>query len=188
MTLPERYTRPAIALHWLVAILIGVNLALVWSVDFVPDAYTRPIINTHKSIGITILGLAVLRLLWRLSHAPPPLPTAYQLWERRLSHWAHIVLYVLIFALPLTGWMHDSAWKAAATHPMYLFGVVPWPRIGWIMNLDPTTKESLHGLFGATHSALADILYVFVVAHILGALKHQFIDRVAELQRMMPKR
>ncbi len=188
MTLPQRYTRPAIALHWLVAILIGVNLALVWSVDFVPDAYTRPIINTHKSIGITVLGLAVLRLLWRLSHEPPPLPTTYKLWERRVSHWAHIVLYVLIFALPLTGWLHDSAWKAAATHPFYLFGAVPWPRIGWIMNLDPATTETLHGLFGETHSALADILYVFVVAHILGALKHQFIDREPELQRMMPER
>jgi cytochrome b561 len=188
MTLPQRYTRIAIALHWLVAVLIGANLVLVWSVDAVPDAYVRPIIDTHKSIGITVLGLAVLRLLWRVTHAPPPLPTRYQLWEQRLSHWAHIGLYVLIFAMPLTGWMHDSAWKAASTHPMYLFGIVPWPRIGWIMNLDPATKETLHGIFGETHEALGKVLYVFVAAHIVGALKHQFIDREPELQRMMPER
>jgi cytochrome b561 len=186
MTLPQRYTRLAIALHWLIAVLIGANLILIWSINSVPDSYVRPMINTHKSIGITVLGLAVLRLLWRLTHAAPPLPTRYQLWEQRLSHWAHVGLYILIFAMPLSGWMHDSAWKAAASHPMYLFGTVPWPRIGWIENLDPVTKESLHGAFGLAHALLARVLYVFVVVHILGALKHQFIDRERELQRMLP--
>lgn len=186
MTLPQRYNGLAITLHWLVAILIGANLVLIWSVNSVPDSYVRPMVDTHKSIGITVLGLAVLRLLWRLAHAPPPLPTTYQLWERRLSHWAHIGLYVLIFAMPLSGWMHDSAWKDAATHPMYLFGTVPWPRIGWIMDLDPATKEYLHGVFGKTHERLGKLLYIFVVAHIIGALKHQFFDREQELQRMLP--
>ena len=188
MTLPQRYTRFAIALHWLVAVLIGVNLVLIWSVNSVPDDYVRPMIDTHKSIGITVLGLAVLRLLGRVTHAPPPLPTTYQVWEQRLSHWAHIGLYVLIFAMPLTGWMHDSAWKAAATHPMYLFGTVQWPRIGWIMHLDPVTKETLHGAFGQAHKQLSRVLYALVALHILGALKHQFIDRKPELQRMLPGR
>ncbi|MFM9458759.1 cytochrome b, partial [Streptomyces europaeiscabiei] len=81
-----RYTGFAITLHWLVAVLIGANLVLIWSVNAVPDAYVRPLINTHKSIGITVLGLAILRLLWRVTHAPPSLPTQYQRWERRLSH------------------------------------------------------------------------------------------------------
>ena len=60
----------------------------------------------------------------------PPLPAGYPHWERWGAHAAHGVLYLLIFLLPLSGWAHDSAWKGAATHPMYLFGVVPWPRIG----------------------------------------------------------
>lgn len=186
MILPQRYTRLAIVLHWLIAVLIAVNLALAWSVESLPDAYVRPVIDTHKSIGITVLGLAILRLLWRVSHAPPPLPTGYRLWERRLSHLAHLALYLLIFAIPLSGWMHDSAWKAAASHPMYLFGVVPWPRIGWIMDLDPATREALHSSVGHLHKLLGKILCLFVAAHILGALKHQFLDREPELQRMLP--
>jgi cytochrome b561 len=187
MAIIERYSRAAIFLHWSIAVLITINLILVWSVNSVPESMIRPVIDTHKSIGITVLGLAILRLLWRATHPPPPYPSAYKLWERRLSHWAHIALYVLIFALPLTGWIHDSAWKSAPAHPMYLFGTgSSWPRISWIMNLDPATKEMVHRRFFGIHKDLAEILYVFVALHVLGALKHQFFDREKELQRMLP--
>ena len=108
--------------------------------------------------------------------------------DSELRQWAaklgHIGLYALLLALPLSGWLHDSAWKDAATHPMSLFGMVPWPRIGFIMDMEPGVKEQLHGLFGEVHEWLADVFYVLFALHVLGALKHQFLDRQKLLQRM----
>ena len=179
-----RYTRVAIILHWLIAALIAANLVLIWFVDDWPKDWVRPVIDLHKSFGITVLGLVLLRILWRIGHKPPPLPAAYPAWERRASAVAHVVLYLLILAIPISGWMHDSAWKDAATHPMKLFGVVPWPRIGWITGIDPERKEMLHDVFGDWHTALGYVLYALVALHLAGALKHQFIDREDELQRM----
>ena len=141
-------------------------------------------IDAHKSIGVTVLGLAVLRILWRVAHAPPALPATYSARERVLSHLAHGALYLLILALPLSGWMRDSAWKDAASHPMTLFGLVPFPRIGWISGIDPTLKEHLHDVFGLAHRWLGYALDGLLALHILAALKHQFVDREPELQRM----
>ena len=142
MTIPARYTRIAAILHWLIALLIVANVVLgVWA-NHVPDDWVRPMIDTHKSIGITVLGLAIMRLLWRFSHPAPKLPETYARGERLAAHGVHFLLYVWIFALPITGWLHDSAWKDAATHPLALFGVVPWFRIGFIEGLDPAVKET----------------------------------------------
>jgi cytochrome b561 len=181
-----RYTRTAMLLHWLVALLIIINVTLALSVDSLPEGWERPIIDTHKSIGITVLGLVLLRLLWRAAHAPPPLPSNYPRWEKFSAHLAHGLLYVLIVALPLSGWLHDSAWKDAATHPMRLFNLFPWPRIGFVMGAAPSTKETLHTLFGNWHRWLGYALYVLFALHVLGALKHQFLDKEPELQRMLP--
>jgi len=186
MIVPERYTRIAILLHWLIAALILANLILVWTIDSMPDSWQRPFVDTHKSIGITVLGLAIMRLLWRWTHRPPALPRSYPTLEQRLSHVAHIVLYVLIFAMPISGWMHDSAWNGGASHPFWLFGVIPWFRIPALANLPPATKDVLHAQLFWVHQALAYVLYVLVGLHIVGAFKHQFIDREPELQRMLP--
>lgn len=180
----RRYTSLAISFHWLVAIGVIGNVALAWIWPLVADEGVRPLIDLHKSIGITVLGLAIMRLIWRLTHRPPPLPSAYQQWEIRLSHLTHVLLYVLIFAMPITGWLHDSAWKDAATHPMSLYGIVPWPRLGFITAIEPIEKERLHDVFGEAHEIAAKFVYVLVGLHILGALKHQFMDGTRELQRM----
>lgn len=182
----ERYTRAAIALHWLIAALMALNTALALSVDHWPDEWTRPVIDTHKSIGITVLGLALMRILWRATHRPPALPGAYAAWERAGAHLAHVGLYGLMLALPISGWLHDSAWKDAPSHPMRLYGLAPWPRISWIADLPPELKERLHDVFGAFHQAFGYALYALVALHILGALKHQWLDRERELQRMWP--
>jgi cytochrome b561 len=181
-----RYTRIAIALHWLIALGVVANVALAWIWPHLADERVRPAIDIHKSIGVTVLGLAVMRLLWRSSHRPPPLPTGYALWEVRASKVTHALLYVLIFAMPLSGWIMDSAWKDAATHPMAWFGLFQWPRIGFIMNLDPSLRESIHGIFGETHELLSYLLYALFALHVAGALKHQLIDGERELQRMLP--
>lgn len=187
----QKYTRVAVLLHWSIALLILANAALGLTVALLPDGALsdesiRFVIDTHKSIGITVLGLAVLRVVWRFTHRPPPLPAEFPTWERTAAHAAHIALYVLIFAMPLSGWLHDSAWVAAASHPMYLFGLFQWPRIGFIMNLDPATKNPLHDQFGALHTACSYALYGVLALHVAGALKHQWIDRHSVLRRMMP--
>ena len=179
-----RYTRIAIILHWVVAVLIVCNVALALSADSLPDRWVRTVIDTHKSIGITVLGLGLLRLLWRAGHPAPPLPADYPRWQRIAAHAVHAVLYVLILGLPLSGWMHDSAWKDAATHPMQLFGIVPWPRIAWIEHVAPAARENLHTLFGSVHTWLGYALYAMVALHVGAALKHQFVDKHRELQRI----
>ena len=179
----NRYSGIAIVLHWVMAALMLANIVLIWLVDELPDERVRLAIDTHKSIGITVLGLFVLRVLWRLGHRPPVLDGLAP-WEQWAAKLGHIGLYALLLALPLSGWLHDSAWKDAATHPMSLFGMVPWPRIGFITGMEPGMKQQLHGLFGEVHEWLANVFYVLFALHVLGALKHQFMDRQKLLQRM----
>jgi cytochrome b561 len=183
---PRRYSLTAIWLHWLIACLIVANTAVALTVDYWPDDWVRPVIDTHKSIGITVLALVLMRILWRATHPPPPLPLTYRGLERVASHGADGVLYLLILALPLTGWMHDSAWKEGATHPVRLFWLVPWPRIAVIAGLEPGPKERMHDLFFSMHAACAYALYALLALHIAAALKHEFVDRERELARMWP--
>ncbi len=181
-----RYTRIAMLLHGLIAALIVANVALIWSVGLLADESVRPVIDTHKSIGITVLGLAILRVLWRIAHKPPAMPPVYARWERVAAHAAHAALYVIIFALPLSGWLHDSAWNGAASHPMQLFGLFEWPRIAIFNGYDPAQRDVLHDQLGTLHTWCGYVLYALLAAHILGALKHQWLDRHAELQRIVP--
>lgn len=184
----QRYTKTAIVFHWLIAALVILNVALAWIWPSLADANVRPAIDLHKSVGITVLGLAIMRLLWRLSHTPPALPRGYAKWEVTTSHITHWLLYVVIFAMPLTGWIMDSAYKDAATHPMYWFGLFQWPRLGFIMALDPATKKAVHDNFGEAHGLIAYAVYTLFALHVAGALKHQWLDGTKELQRMWPGR
>lgn len=184
-TLPQTYTRVAVVLHWLIAVMIVTNVVLAWTWGHLPDAAVRPTIDIHKSIGVTVLGLATLRVLWRLTHPAPPMPKTYRKWEATASHLAHGLLYVVMLGLPLSGWIMDSAWDQAATHPLHWFGLFEFPRIAPITALDPATRKQLHSLFGTGHTLSAYALYALLSLHIAGALKHQFIDRERELQRMM---
>ncbi len=179
----DRYTRTAIVLHWLIAIGIIGNIALAWIWPYAADESVRPMIDFHKSLGITVLGLVLMRILWRLTHQPPTMAQGYKPWEVRTAHIVHWLLYLVMFAMPLTGWIMDSAWKDAATHPMQLFGLFEWPRLGFIMNLDPVTREKVHTVFGAGHGLTAKLVYALVVLHVVGALKHQ-LEGHKELQRM----
>jgi cytochrome b561 len=181
---PARYTRVAIVLHWTIAALIAVNVLLGLAADALPDAWIRPAIDLHKSFGLTVLGLGLLRVLWRVSHPAPPLPSGYRRVERVGALAVHVLLYVLILLLPISGWLHDSAFKDAAAHPLRLFWIIPWFRVAAIQDLPSARKEALHGELFALHAWSGYALYALVIFHIVGALKHQFIDRHAELQRM----
>lgn len=181
----------AIILHWSIALLLifAIGLNWAWEGGLIPDDEVRYAINWHKSVGIVLLGLVIMRLLWRVTHRPPPLPSGFQCWERRLSALTHLLLYAVMFVMPLSGWIMDSAWKEAAANPMPLFGSgLIWPRISLIMDLDVATRERVHDAFGLVHGMAANLLYLLFVLHIGGALKHQFLDRQPELERMWPRR
>lgn len=185
LTLP-RYTTPAIVAHWLIALLIIMNIVIGLTAEKLPEEQIRFAIDTHKSIGITVLGLVLLRTLWRLSHRPPPFSAGMAMWERVLAHSVHYGLYGFMLWMPLTGWLHDSAWKAAPEIPMHWFGLFEWPRFGFIMSQPVEQKEQLHELFGAMHEIGGYLLIALVLLHLAGALKHQFIDREPEFRRMWP--
>jgi cytochrome b561 len=171
-----RYTRMAIAAHWLLALLIAANFALGVYMHELPMSPQRlRLFNWHKWAGITILALSALRLSWRLRHAPPP-DAPMPAWQRRSAHAVHALLYVLFFAVPLAGWGHSSA----SGFPVVWFGVLPLP--DWVP-VDKAWADALK----AAHQGLAGALGVLVLLHVAAALKHQLIDRDGLLRRMRPR-
>jgi cytochrome b561 len=169
----DRYTRTAVALHWLLALMIVGALGLGAYMTNLPLSPQRlKLTNWHKWAGMTILALSALRLLWRLGHRPPadlPMPA----WQRRAAHLTHALLYALFFAVPLAGWCYSSA----AGYPVVWFGVLPLPDLVAPDRALAATLKLLHGW-------LAGALAVAVLVHIAAALKHQFIDGDGLLRRM----
>lgn len=184
----SKYTNVAMYLHWIIAFLMVINIIIGWTADSMPEASIRFAIDTHKSIGISLLGLVLLRILWRITHKPPALPNSFQAWEIKLSHLVHVALYSLMLAIPVSGWLHDSAWKDAATHPFSLFYMVPWPRIAFIEHMNPEAKEVLHTIFGSVHEWLGIALVMLFLLHIAAVIKHSWIDHKPVLNRMIPWR
>ena len=186
-SLPERYSAIAVTLHWLVAIAIIYNLWQGLAFDDLeaqhPDQL-RAAVDLHKSIGITVIGLVVLRVLWKLGNPAPAPLASLKPWERKLSISTHHVLYLLMILVPLAGWLHDSAWKAAASHPLVLYGQIPWFRLPFFGGLDDAGKDHWHKIFGATHALSSKVLIGVLLLHLAGALKHQFIDRQPQFRRM----
>ncbi len=182
----QRYNRTAMIFHWLVAALILVNVFYGLAAASADDAHVRPLVDAHKSIGITVLGLVLLRIFWRLGHKPPPLPRSYPRLEQLGAHVAHAALYAVILLLPLSGYLHDSAWNGGASHPLVLFGVLHFPRMPIIKSFDPATKDALHTFFGAAHIYIGYALYGLVALHLLGVVKHHVWDHESELSRMLP--
>jgi cytochrome b561 len=170
---PPRYTSLAIVLHWLLALLIAATFAVGLYMHELPFSPTRlRLYNWHKWAGVVILGLSALRLLWRLTHRPPPdLPMPA--WQRRAAHGAHLALYALFFAVPLAGWAYSSA----AGFPVVLFGVLPLP--DWV-----GSSRELAAALKPLHKGLALGLAAVTLVHVGGALKHQLIDRDGLLRRM----
>ncbi len=174
MTSNLRYTTPAIVLHWLVALLIFVGFPLGVYMHELPLSPTKlQLYSYHKWIGITVLLLAGLRVAWRLTHRPPPLPDSVVRWQRQASAVVHGLLYVLMLAIPLSGWLMSSA----KGFPVVWFGVLPLPDL---VGKDKALGELLAGV----HQALNFTLLGLVILHVAAALKHHFIERQPFLQRM----
>lgn len=172
------YTRTAVVLHWLVAALIACAFGVAWSL---PDKIQTPadlrLLSVHRWIGITIFGLAALRLWWRLGHPVPPLPAMLPVWQRRAAKISHALLYALIVLIPTSGFLMSSA---AGAQVVYL-GLIPLPM--------PLAKDKAlaHQLL-EVHETLTTILLILVGIHVLAALKHHFVDRDPVLRRMTGQR
>jgi cytochrome b561 len=174
MTALVRYSRPAVLLHWLLALLIFVAFPLgVYMADLPLSPDKLKLYSYHKWIGITILLLASLRAAWRLTHTPPPLPDSVAGWQRRASQVVHGLLYLLILAIPLSGWLMSSA-KGFQT---VWFGVLPLPDL---IGKDKGLGEVL----AEVHETLNFTMLALVVLHVGAALQHHFIERQPFLQRM----
>jgi cytochrome b561 len=173
---PMRYTALAQGFHWLIAALIVIQFTLAWTADDLPlGARKLGLLARHKSVGMTVLMLAVLRLLWRLRNPAPPLPAGMSFLERRLAQITHVAFYVLLFAMPLTGWMMSSA----KNYSVSWFGWFTWPNlIG--------KNEAAFDFLRSTHDVLSYVLFAIAMLHILAALKHHFWNKDDVLLRMLP--
>jgi len=175
-TTPTRYGAVAQTFHWLIAALIVTQFVLAnWAADLPLGAHKLALLARHKSVGMTILMLAVLRLLWRLKNPPPELPPGMTPLERTLARSTHVAFYVLLFAMPLTGWMMSSA----KNYSVSWFGLFTWPNL---IGKNETAFDCLR----STHHILSDALFVIAVLHILAALKHHFWNKDDVLLRMLP--
>jgi cytochrome b561 len=158
-----------------VLIITQVVLALV-AEDLPLGMKKLAVLARHKSVGITILMLAVVRLGWRLSHRESPvLPPTLKPYERVLAHFTHVGLYVLLFAMPITGWIMSSA----RNFPVSWFNVFQLPDL-------VAPNKALYDAMVTTHGALALALGIIVALHVLGALKHHFVMKDDVLRRMLP--
>ena len=172
----NRYSRTAITLHWGIAFLIFTAFPLgIYMHDLPLSPNKLQLYSYHKWIGVSIFLLAALRLAWRITHRPPPLPSGMPHWEKIAAHATHYLLYMLIFAIPLSGWLMSSA-KGVQT---VWFGVLPLP------DLVSKNKE-LGELLKEVHESLNILMLGLVLAHAGAALKHHFIQRDGILARMIP--
>ena len=176
ISLPRRYGAVAQVFHWLIAALVVTQFVLANWADGLPlGAHKLALLARHKSFGMTVLMLAILRLLWRLKNPPPELPSAMTPWETLLARATHIAFYVLLFAMPVSGWLMSSA----KNYSVSWFGLFTWPNlIG--------KNEAAFDLLRTTHHLLGDVLFAMAALHILAALKHHFWNKDDVLVRMLP--
>jgi cytochrome b561 len=172
-----KYTRTAVTFHWMTALLIVAAFSLGLTMVDMPGITPTKLkyFSWHKWLGVTVLALACARLLWRLSHAAPAYPAAMPSWQKSAAHGLHGLLYLLIFAVPLSGYFYTLA----SGFPVVYLGIVPLPVL-----IDPNPE--LKPLLKQVHYVLNMTLLAGVGLHLVAALKHQFIDRDGVLRRMMP--
>jgi len=171
-----RYTAVAQAFHWIIAALIVVQFTLAWTADDLPlGMHKLALLARHKSFGMTVLMLAVLRLGWRLFNPAPPLPEGMSKIETFLARATHMAFYVLLFAMPVTGLLMSSA----KNYSVSWFGMFTWPNL-----IAP--NERWFDILRSTHEVLSYVLFAVAILHILAALKHHFWNKDDVLKRMLP--
>jgi cytochrome b561 len=162
--------------HWVIVALILFQYTWAWRIGNTEGLRARfELVIQHKTMGMMILSLAVLRLGWRLFNRPPPLPGTVPPWEKTAAHTTHWLLYALILAMPLSGWLYSSA----AGLGDYWWGPVRFPAL-------VGASEPLEDVLGRTHRAFGILLALIAGLHMLAALRHHFLLRDDVLKRMLP--
>ena len=173
----QRYTKTAMVLHWLIALMIVsaffLGLTMVDIPGFTPTKLKY--FSWHKWLGVTVLALAAVRLLWRQANRPPAPLVSIPPWQHKVADGVHYLLYFLMFAAPISGYLYGSA----AGVPVVYLKLIPLPAI---IGPDPELKAILK----TVHYVLVMTMAGVVVGHALAALKHHFIDRDITLKRMLP--
>ncbi|MCK0070682.1 cytochrome b [Kordiimonas laminariae] len=185
----ERYTKVAILLHWLIAFaIIGLMAAGIWMTGAIKEKETQAtafeVYQIHKSIGLTVLVLSVVRLIWRFTHKAPAMPSGMVAWERMAAHTTHFLFYALMIGLPITGWLMVSAspWGL----PTMYFNQFEVPHLHALSSLDMAGKQEWEGVFKEMHEVIAYGGIALIVLHIGAALKHHVIAKDNTLVRMLP--
>ena len=173
---PERWGTTARLLHWTIALgIVGLAGVGLW-MDELPNTPTKvKVFALHKSIGLTVLALVLLRLAWRLFDRRPPHQPGMPAWERVLSGTTHGLLYLTMLVMPVSGWLYNSA----SNFPLKWFGLFGVPALS---GPDPELK----GLALEIHETTFYVLALLFTLHLAGALKHHFVDRDPTLARMLP--
>jgi len=171
------YGTSAKLFHWVTVALLMVQFALGWLMpDIERGMQPERLMNLHISFGLVILAIVVLRSAWRLLHGAPPPDVLLPHWQRVLSQLIHLALYLLLFAMPLSGWFFASARGWTIT----LFGVVAVPRL-------VPQGSALGHTIGELHGTLSWVLLGTIGAHVVAAFAHRFLYRDQVMQRMLPR-
>jgi len=173
----ERYTGIAIALHWLIGVAVFAQISLgLWMIGIPksPPGIRAYWFNVHKSIGMTIGLLVLVRLAWRLAHRPPVLPMTLRAWQRAAAKASHYGLYVCMLVMPLSGYLGSSFTK----YPIKYFGLT-LPHWGW-------DAPHLKDLTSEIHLVTVCVFITLIALHVAAALKHRFVDRDGVFERMFP--
>jgi len=178
----NHYTRVAIVLHWLIGLSIIGLLILGLTMEDFPADYRKTAYMIHKSLGLSVLVLSLFRLIWRLTHPVPALPSDMKVWEKFAAHAVHAGLYFLMIALPLTGWALVSS--SPRGFPTIWFGLFEWPPLPVLSEI--VNKKEVSHSFANIHEILAWIAISLILLHLGAALKHHFITRDGILVRMLP--
>lgn len=175
----QRYTNVAVLFHWLITLLIIGAFTMGLVMTDMPGLTPTKLkyYSWHKWAGVTILALACLRLLWRLSHPAPPYPASMPGWQKTSANALHALLYLLMFAVPLSGYFYTLA----AGFPVVYFGLFELPVL-------IAKNDALKPVLKDLHFWLNMLLAGSVGVHVAAALKHHFIDRDGVIKRIMPGR
>jgi cytochrome b561 len=177
LAMTERYTKVAIALHWILALGILLQIGLGFFLGEVPRGAPERSgwVNFHKSTGITLAALILLRLAWRIAHQPPLLPATMPAWERIAARANHALLYVCMVGMPLTGYVATNFSKYGIKY----FGLLTLPPWGF-------EDQQVYAAFHGTHKALALLFVALILLHIAAVLKHALFERDGIMRRMWP--
>ena len=173
----DRYNNVSQALHWITAILVLAILPIAWVMTTM--ARDNPMVGTlftiHKSLGVTIFVVVALRVLWRGIRPAPALPWTLESWEVWLARINHVLLYLVLIAMPVSGYITS----AASNHPVRYFGLFTLPML-------PENKPLAENA-GEFHETLAWVVYFLVATHVLATAYHLIVKRDGILNRMLPK-